>query len=76
MTDEITAPSVSEVKLLAQKAAALLSANALHLCGQAIAWITIATHDVSKWETASAVLGTLSGTAVIKKIGTWLGVSK
>jgi hypothetical protein len=47
----------------------------LHAEGQALAWYTIAEHDLSKWEAAAAAGGTLALTSVIRKINGWLGTS-
>jgi len=43
-----------------------------HASGQAIAWYTIATHDLSKWESGVAAAGTLALTSLIKRITAWL----
>lgn len=44
----------------------------VHASGQALAWYTIATHDVSKWESAAAAAGTAILTSVVKKVSAWL----
>ena len=75
-TEEITLPSQCTIKLILTKVAALVQPYYTHASAQAISLITIATHDVSKWETAIATLGTAAGTSLIKKIGVWLGVAK
>ena len=43
-----------------------------HAAGQALAWYSIATHDVGKWEAAAAAAGTLVLTSALKKINAWL----
>jgi hypothetical protein len=44
-----------------------------HASGQALAWYTIATHDLTKWESAAAAAGALALTSFIKKVSAWLG---
>ena len=43
-----------------------------HLSAQAIAWYTIGTHDLSKWESAVSVLGTAGVVGTFKKLQAWL----
>ena len=43
-----------------------------HLSAQAIAWYTIGTHDLSKWESAVSVLGTAGVVGTLKKLQAWL----
>ena len=43
-----------------------------HASGQALSWYTIATHDLSKWESGAAAAGTLALTSAIKRINAWL----
>lgn len=44
-----------------------------HASGQALAWYTIATHDLSKWESAATAAGTLALTSAVKRLNAWLG---
>jgi hypothetical protein len=74
--DEITLPSQGAIKSFLAKFATYIQPFYAHASAQAIALITVATHDVSKWEAAIATLGTAAGTSIIKKIGAWLGVTK
>ena len=58
-------PALQRIKAAAQR-------YFLHASGQAIALFTVATHDVSKWETAAAVGGTGLLTSAIKRVSAWL----
>lgn len=46
-----------------------------HASGQAIAWYTIATHDLTKWESAAAAAGALAITAFVKRVNAWLATT-
>lgn len=45
----------------------------LHASGQALAWYSVATHDVSKWEAAAASGGALVLASLLKKVSAWVG---
>ncbi len=67
-----TAANSSEVKSILNVAKKIVQPYFTHAAGQAIAWYTIATHDVSKWESGVAAAGTLFLTSAIKKVSAWL----
>lgn len=62
----------ADLKPLLQQIKSLASNYFTHGVGQAIAWYTIATHDLSKWESAAAAAGTLAVTSAAKRISGWL----
>jgi hypothetical protein len=67
-----TSGSNSEVKSILNVVKNIAQPYFTHAAGQAIAWYTIATHDLSKWESGVAAAGTLLLTSTIKKISAWL----
>jgi hypothetical protein len=62
----------SEVKSILNVVKKLVQPYFTHASGQALAWYTIATHDLSKWESGVAAAGTLVVTSAVKKITAWL----
>lgn len=61
-----------ELKTLLNTAKRLAQPYFTHASGQALAWYTVATHDLSKWEAGVAVAGTAALTTLLAKISAWL----
>jgi hypothetical protein len=58
---------------LLSKLKASLAPNLAHLSGQALAFYTVATHDLTKWEAAVATIGTGFVTSIVKKVSAKIG---
>lgn len=69
---EKTIASNSTLRTLLRRLETAIQPLYVHLTGQSLAWYTIATHDLSKWESAVAVAGTAALTVAIAKVKTWL----
>lgn len=65
-----------ELKSLIAKAQKAAQRYVTHAFGQVTAWYTIATHDLSKWESAGAAAGALALTSFLKKVQGWLGAAE
>ena len=68
----VVAPSVpsapNAIQRLLTRLDALAAKYVTHVAAQAITWITLATHDASKWEASISVLATAVGTGLLRKI--------
>ncbi len=56
------------VQSLVQSLASKLQRNFVHLVGQAITWLVVLQHDLTKIEAAVAPVATLVGTAAVKAV--------
>lgn len=63
---------MAELKAILNVVKRLVQPYFTHASGQALAWYTVATHDLSKWESAVAVAGTAVLTSLVKKVSAWL----
>ena len=74
MADTVAVPTslTAKIKALLIEVDSAASKYYTHLSAQAIAWYTIGTHDLSKWESAVSVLGTAGVVSTLKKIQVWL----
>ena len=67
-----TSSLVQKVKALLIEADAAVQTYYAHLSTQAVAWLSIGTHDLTKWQAAATTVGTATVTGLLKKIQAWL----
>lgn len=65
-------PVATDVRSILSRIQALAAQYFLHASGQALAWYTLATHDLSKWESAAVAAGTLVLTSALRRISNWI----
>ena len=63
---------VDRIKSIVVATDAAITKYAAHIYSQAIVLETIATHDLSKWQSAIGVLATGSGVTLIKRLQTFI----
>lgn len=63
---------VNEVKAIVRRVETAAHDYYLHLSAQAFAWLIVAEHDLTKWESAAASAGTLAVTGLLKKVQSWV----
>lgn len=67
-----TSTLVQKVKALLVEVDAAVQNYYAHLSTQAINWLNISQHDLTKWEAAASTLGVATATGLLKKIQAWL----
>ena len=71
-TATVPVPFLAKLRTLLADVDRAVSKYYTHLSSQAIAWMVIGTHDVTKWESAISVLGTAGVVGTFKKLQAWL----